>query len=94
MPDTLVKQPTESRVYDMDFDKLLATAESIDTVDSTASVPSGLTFGTATVDGTGKLAQVRISSGVDGTTYKVTYQVTTDQANILEGEGFLHVQDL
>lgn len=94
MPDTLVKQPSESRVYDMDFSNLLATSESINSVDSTTGTPSGLTFGTATIDATGKIAQVRISSGADGTTYKVTYQITTDQSNVLEGEGYLHVEDL
>lgn len=103
MPDTLDKQPAESRLFDMDFSPRLAAAESLtgtptvteETVDQDtgALTPSvDLTFGTATVSG--QIAQVRISGGTDGVLYKVTFVATTDLSNTVEAEGFLLVQDI
>lgn len=90
----LQKQPAESRLYTMDFTNLLASSEAITGVSSTTGAPSGLSFGTATISGDGKKVQVRISSGADGVTYKVTILVTTDSSNTLEGDGHLSVVDL
>jgi hypothetical protein len=104
MPDLLEKQPAESRLYDMDFSPKMvqSPAEAIVSVDSVTqeeqqadgtrvatsdlTFPSGATFN-------GQVAQQRISAGVDGLTYVVTYVVTTDLGNILEAEGLLLVID-
>ena len=42
----------------------------------------------------GQNAQQRIGAGLDGSTYKVTFIVTTSLTNILEADGLLHVCDL
>lgn len=87
----LDKQPSESRVYDIDFAANLATGETINAVSSLTAAPSGLTLGSASFTNT--KAQVRISGGVTGTQYKITAIVTTSDSNTLEGEGNLLVLD-
>ena len=85
----LEKQPSESRVYDIDFSANLAAGETISAVSSCTASPSGLTLGAASYTGT--KVQIRISGGVTGTQYKVTAIVTTSAGNTLEGEGNLLV---
>ena len=103
MPDTLDKQPAEDRLFDMDFSPRLSTGESlsgtpsmtqelVDQNDGSLTVTTDLTLGTPTVSG--QIAQIRISGGVDGSLYKVTFLSTTDFANTVEAEGFLLVQNI
>lgn len=104
MPDLLEKQPAESRLYDMDFSPKMvqSPAETISSVDSvtqleqqadgTRVATTDLTFPSAATFSL-QVAQQRIEAGVDGTTYVVTYVVTTDLGNILEAEGLLLVID-
>lgn len=89
---TLTKQPSESRIYDMDFGANMSTAETIISVTSYTASPSGLTLDPA-VSISGKKVQKRISGGVAGTVYKVTAVILTSLGNVLEGEGLLHVRD-
>jgi hypothetical protein len=104
MPDTLDKQPSEDRLYDMDFSPRLAVTEllnaiptmieeTVDQDDGSVTSSTDLTFGTPTISG--QIAQCRISGGLDGVLYKVTFQnAGTDFANLVEAEGFLLVQDI
>jgi hypothetical protein len=104
MPDTLDKQPSEDRLYDMDFSPRLATGETlsgaptmieetVDQTDGSLTVSTDLTMGTPTISG--QVAQVRISGGVDQTLYKVTFQdALTTNANKVEAEGLLMVADI
>jgi len=94
---SVVKQPSESRLYEMDFSLLLGEAETIVTVDSVTVDPApesgGLSLdGPATA--VGAVVRQRISGGTAGVRYKVTIVVTTSAANVLEGEGIMHVRDL
>jgi hypothetical protein len=90
---TLIKQPSENRLYTMDFSAMLAAGETVTAVSSVVATPAGLTLnGAAIVNGA--LASQRISGGTSGAEYKVTFVVTTSGGNILEGEGFLQVKDL
>lgn len=90
---TLIKQPSENRLYTMEFSGNMAESETITGVNSVTVTPAGLTLsGSASFSGT-QVTQ-RILGGVDGVLYKVTFIVTTSAGNILEGEGFLRVQDL
>ena len=101
MPQTLRKQPDEDRLYDMDMSPRLAVGESINaeptvterTVaeDGTRTTSSDLTIGTPSYSGA--IAQVRISGGLDGVLYEVTFLCPTDASNIVEGEGLLCVED-
>jgi hypothetical protein len=103
MPDTLDKQPQEDRLFDMDFSPRLSTGESltgtptmtqelVDQNDGSLSATTDLTIGVPTVSG--QIAQVRISAGIDGNLYKVTFLATTDFANTVEAEGYLLVQNI
>ncbi len=104
MPDLLEKQPSESRLYDMDFSPKMvqSPAELITSVDSvtqlelladgTRVATTDLTFPSAATFSL-QVAQQRIEVGVDGKTYVVTYIVSTDLGNTLEAEGLLLVID-
>ena len=104
MPDTLDKQPSEDRLFDMDFSPRLADLEllnaiptmieqTVDQDDGSLTTTTDLVFGTPTING--QVAQCRISGGTDGVLYKVTFQdAGTDFANLVEAEGFLLVQDI
>lgn len=91
-PQTLVKQPSESRLFSMDFSGLLASGETVSGVTSATADKAGLVLGAPAF--TTSAAQVRISGGTDGVTYKITFVVTTSLSNTLEGEGLLSVEDL
>ena len=98
MSDTLDKQPSEDRLYDMDFGPRLSVGETltgaptmveetVNQTDGTLTSTAELTMGTPTVSG--EIAQVRISGGVDGVLYKVTFRnAGTSNANLVEAEGF------
>lgn len=91
VPQTLTKQPSESRIYDMSFSANMIAAEAISSVTSIVATPAGLTLGPPTFSGT--RLQVRISGGTTGVLYKLTAVVVTSLANILEGDGYLLVQN-
>jgi hypothetical protein len=94
MSKTLTKQPSESRIYTMDFSANLIAGETIVSVDSVTGAPSGLTIAGGIISSDGKQVQNRISGGAAGTVYKITLVVTTSLSNVLEGEGALVVKDL
>ena len=102
MADTLTKRPSESRLYDMDFSPRIAATENLtgtptvtqkvvnqDTGVKTST--TDLTIGIATVSL--QKAQVRISGGLDGVLYEVTFVAATTLSNTVEAEGLLLVQD-
>lgn len=90
---TLDKQPSESRLYIMEFAPNMGQTETITGVTSVVAAPSGLTLsGSATFSGT--QASQRIAGGTDGVLYKVTFIVTTSGGNTLEGEGNLRVRSI
>lgn len=102
MADTLTKQPSESRLYDMDFSPRLAVGENLTgtptvtekTVDPNTglkTVSTDLTFGIPT--SALQIAQVRISVGLDGVLYEVTFVSNTTLGNIVEAEGLMLVLD-
>lgn len=90
---SLTKQPAENRLYSMNFSPFLAAGETIASVTSVVASPTGLTLvGPATFSDA--QAFQRISGGVAGNTYKVTFLVLTTLANTLEGEGNLVLRQL
>lgn len=90
---SLIKQPSESRLFAMDFSANLAAGESLASVVSVTVDKAGLTITDPPTYG-GTKAQQRISGGTAETRYKVTFVVTTSAGNTLEGEGILQVMDL
>lgn len=95
----LTKQPSEDRLYEMDFAALLASGETISSVSSITQSARGNVQGSTSLSiGTGSASgsnvRFRISGGTDGEDYKITVVVTTSQGNTLEGDGWLYVRDL
>jgi hypothetical protein len=88
---TLKKQPSESRVYDMDFAANMVAGETVTAVSSVVVDPVGLTIGTAVFSG--QRIQFRLSAGTAGITYKITVVVATSAGNTLEGDGLLRVEN-
>lgn len=91
---TLVKQPNESILYDMDFTGLgrigIDTIQRINAINVT---PAGLNI-VSQVHDSASLVQFRVSGGLDGVIYKVDVIVTTTGGDILEGNGKIHVKNL
>lgn len=83
------KQPAESRLYDFNFAQKLASGETISTIVSAVSSPSGLTVGTTSI--VGSKVRVRLSAGTTAVMYKITVTVTTSGSNTLETEANLFV---
>ncbi len=95
----LTKQPSEDRLYEMDFSALLAAGETLSSVSSITQAARGNVQGAASLvigsgAASGAKVQFRISGGTDGEDYKITVVATTSQGNTLEGEGWLYVRDL
>jgi len=95
----LVKQPSESRNYDMSFVGLLVDGEiltAITTYTQTHAVLAvDLVFnGAASIVASGTAVRRRLEAGTGGYVYKITVRATTNLGNALETEGFLHVKDL
>lgn len=89
----LIKQPSESRVYAVNFRNLLAPGDSIDDVTSVSASPAAeLTIGTPVI--ASPRVKFRIEDGNVGTSYKITVVVTTTNGDTLEGDGDLEVTNL
>jgi hypothetical protein len=95
-PQTLTKQPSESRIYTFRFKRLIPPGESIATILSVSQEridgEGDVTLGQQTFDGAD--AQIRISGGTDGALHKLTCIVRDTAGNELETEGFLRIKDL
>ena len=92
---TLVKQPSESRLYNMDFRVLLDDGVTIAAVTSFVSSPT--TVPPLTMDGpafSDTVVQRRIAGGKHNTVYTVTCVIIDSEGNTVEGEGYLFVKDL
>lgn len=96
--DTLEKQPSEDRLFDMYFDNKMRTGETITSIDSTVSTPAGITFLSQSFSG--QVVQLLVSAGdppdrgdLDYNQYKITVTVTTSANQILENEGFLNIKE-
>lgn len=88
-PMILEKQSGESRTVGMDFVNLLDTGETLSSVSSVTTSPSGLTVGSGTISGTKVL--VTVSGGSAGTTYRFDFTVVTSSSQTLMADGKLIV---
>ena len=89
--EILSKQPGEARLYDIDFAPLLASGDTIASVTSVTTAQVGLTI--ALPSFASPLVQVRISSGTDGTLYKITAIIVTTDGDTLETDVFLRLEE-
>lgn len=104
-PEILCKQPSELRLYTMEFANLLDTSagEIISNIDGITSEVIGDTglvsdlniFNSGIVDGkaTSSMVQMWIESGTHYHAYRVEVQVSTNAGQKLEGDGVLLVRD-
>lgn len=84
----LHKTVNESRPFNFDWERELASGEVITTATVT-STPAGLTIGTPTTQDA--VVQIRVSGGSAATVYSVTCKIDTNQGNTLELCGKLEV---
>jgi hypothetical protein len=99
----LVKQPTETRKFGMEFNNLLGTSETVSSITSIVSekidgsttdltiTSSGIE--TSTVSSKNSLVTLWVAGGTTGNTYKIEVLVATSSSSILEGDGILFVTD-
>lgn len=94
-----VKQPSESRLYSVDYSNLMESGELITAILETIVTPQGkvvqvdaLVFGTQTIAST--IIKTRFEMGTDGEDYKITMKVNTDLGNTIEGDILIRVTDL
>lgn len=88
---TLFKQAYEERIFQFDFSALMATGATLSSVVSVVSDDPGVTISATLVSGT--VCQALFVGGTSGTTYKITAKVIDSDAQKLELEGNLRVQD-
>ena len=99
----LVKQPTETRKFGMEFNNLLGTSETVSGITTVSSQKidgstSDLTISTtgletSTVSSKNSLVTFWVAGGTTGNTYKLEVLVNTSSSAILEGDGILYVTD-
>ena len=89
--ERLEEQPTESRLYAMEFSTLLIGSEALSAITSVTCTPTGLTIASTAINGT--TVQARLSGGTVDKIYRVEFIVTTDGGNTLESDGELWVHD-
>lgn len=95
MAINLSKQPSETRIFGMSFkNKLRSTSETIVSLDTISVYPNDATLTVANHSIGVDIANIQVSAGTTGRTYKITVIITTSDGQILENEGFLDVSDI
>ena len=89
-PEVLVKLPEDIAQYSMSFASILADGETISTVSSAVSDPTGLTITDSTI--VGEVVTIKITGGTDGVNYRVKIIITTSLSNTYRGDGLLKVR--
>ena len=99
----LVKQPSETRKFGMEFNNLLDTSETISTITSIVSEKidgstSDLTITSSGIESSAvssknSLVAFWVAGGTTGNTYKLEVLAVTSSSAILEGDGILYVTD-
>ncbi len=101
--ERLCKQPAEERKFSIEFNNLLATSETISSIDSISSEKidgsaTDLTIYTSgiassSVSNKNSMITFWVSGGSTGNTYKIEAVVNTSDSAKLEGDGILFVTD-
>ena len=94
--NNLIKQVEETRTYSMDFANLMASDETISSIDTVSAELRGggtsdLTLASETI--VGQTVTVIISSGTKAQTYSVEITITTSGGSILQGDGLLKISN-
>ena len=94
--NNLIKQAEETRTYSMDFSNLMASTETISSIDSVLSELRGggtsdLTLASETI--VAQTVTLIISGGTKAHTYRVEITITTSGGSILQGDGLLKISN-
>ena len=97
-PTILYKQPSETRVYTMDFTNLLGST-TISSINSITSILRGgdistLVLGEGSIIESNKKISISISGGIQHNTYRIEIIITASDGQILEGDVLLTITDL
>ena len=101
-PTVLTKQPSESRVYEMNFAPRMSAEEVITSIDKVSQQTIELENGAKTISSdldvepleyAEKSITARISGGLNRNVYKLTFVVNTSLGNVVEADGLLIVYD-
>ncbi len=87
----LYKQPSESKVFYIEFEDQLVSGDSLSAITSVTEATGGLTIASTSISGTKVCGTY--SSGVDGTTYHIVAIVTTANGETIEVDVYLRVVD-
>ncbi len=98
-PQHLIKQPSETRTFSIDFGALLSAGETINGAGPAPVVTSqirgggttDLTIGSPAVVGT--TVEFTVAGGTDCKVYRIECLITTSSGQILEGDGMLRIKD-
>lgn len=87
----LYKQPTETKIFDIEFSHQLASGDSLSSITSVTDQAGVLSISSTSITGT----KVRgtYAGGVDGTTYHIVAIVVTANGETLEVDVYLRVID-
>jgi non-ribosomal peptide synthetase component E (peptide arylation enzyme) len=101
--ERLCKQPAEQRKFSIEFNNLLATSETVSSINSVNSekidgTTSDLTIATTGIESSASSSKNSmitfwVSGGTTGNTYKIEAIVGTSDSATLEGDGILFVTD-
>lgn len=94
--NNLVKQASEVRQYTMDFSNLMASDETISSINSVVSEKRGggtsdLTIGGETISG--QTITMNISGGTKRYVYRIEVVIITSGSQTLEGDGLLRISN-
>lgn len=100
--DRFNKQPADVKKYQIDYSEWLDTGVTVTSVATAVallnSAPGDVGEPTLSLDTTsilgGDLYQYYLSSGTDGKKYKVTFQASTSDSQVLESEIEFRVRDI
>ena len=94
--ETLCKQPSERRLFSMEFANLLSVGETLSNPVVTHAKSNGDTSDLDMDDSptvSGSQVQFWIAGGTDGVRYRIEVKVDTNIGQILESDGILVVRD-
>lgn len=92
MADPLIKQPSESKLYDLPFTSVMGASATITKVNWLVCDPPTVTNSSVTYSG--QTVQVRLSNGNNGTECKVSASAQDNAGNAHEVDAELWVVDL
>jgi hypothetical protein len=88
----VTKQPGETETYTITYEDDLTVGDNVLTATMLSVAPTGLVISNIFV--VDPRVRFAASGGVTGTTYKVTFRVTTEDGRILEDEVTIKVKEL